>query len=261
MKIMINYRISIISAVLLISIFYYGEKYAIALQPYQNNFEKYYVRQGPGQCGPAALYIIFKYYGDHERKDITYYKGPDVNMQNSERRMLNIKLQIPSSSRRRLTRDSGIAAWINGSERSTDWAEMVGAVENLYYSRDGHNFIKYYSVIKTGGYTDSGKSGVKERYRRFMDIIYPRFLSKSRPVVIHLKRMWPFPGHYLVIAGFDRDGGQVKYTDPNTEYGDNIIKKIDLDDFIKEKWYQSPSYPWWYPAARWDGRWLGFYRE
>jgi hypothetical protein len=73
--------------------------------------------------------------------------------------------------------------------------------------------------------------------------------------------MWPFPGHYIVIAGYDEEGRIVKYVDPKSEYNNNIIREKPPADFIAENWFRYPSYLWWYPKARWGGRWPGIYRK
>jgi hypothetical protein len=232
-----------------------------ALQPFENDFEKHYVRQGYGQCGPASFYMIFKYYGDDKHNAGFFFTGEAGEGGNMIYKELNLSQSIPGKEFRRLTNDTDVAKWINGGRDRTEWNELTGQVKNLYFKNTGSIYEIYYNIISEVGYTENNKKGEIERTNRFLHHIFRKFLINNHPVIVHLKRIWPLSGHYLIIAGFDEAKQMVKFVDPNSEYGGILVQEIPLAEFIADKWYRSPSYPWWYPKAGWDGKWLGFYRE
>lgn len=207
-----------------------------AIQPYENNFGKYFVRQGPGQCGPASFYMIFKYYGD-DSKDIYFYKDSLCGSR-----------VILKENKTRLMKDSDVSAFINNSSDSTDWQSLIKAVSDLYFADKTKSCRRYYSV-------DSGIYSDDKKQSGFIDVIYKEHLMKGRPVIVHLKRMRPFPGHYIVVVGYDVAANAVKYVDPNSKSA--VIENIRLEDFAGKTWYKSKV--WYWPNARWDGKWLGFY--
>ena len=234
---------------------------AYAMQPYENGFDKFFVREGYGQCGTASFYMIFKYYGDERRGTGFFYTEETGGDGKNNYKPLNLTQPIPGREFPRLTKETDVAKWINGGRIQTEWEELTQKVKGLFFKDAGGAYVQYYNITDEAGYTENSKIGELERKKRFINDIYAKFLRNNHPVIVHLKRMWPFPGHYLVITGFDEARQTVKYVDPNSEYNGVIIQDIPLDDFIVDKWYKSPSYPWWYPKARWDGKWLGFYRE
>jgi hypothetical protein len=231
-----------------------GSFSALALQPVDYIMAdplKYFVKQDDFQCGPASFYTIFKYYGDNRRPYPFYY--PTLGSP------LNLYLTaVTSNGVDVLTGSDSVSAWIMGVAISTTWNMLVGAVRMLSFMADGALSFFYTGVASHDSETDNNDAGRAVRLSNFMEQIVPEFFEKNRPVIAHLKRTWPYPGHYLVLIGYDYLTETVYYMDPN---GDESapVGTVSLENFINEFWYSGPMSAW-YGRARWSGRWLGFFR-
>jgi len=227
---------------------------ANAAQPYETISRepmKYFVKQGPAQCGPASFYIIFKYYGDNLRRYPFFYdrEGSPVD--------LGAGTGKAADGTDTVSGDDPVAVWIKGSDSSTGWKKLVASVQELCHKNDRDMRTRYYEVVDSyDEVTGADSRGRDVRKINFLERIVPGFLEKNRPVIIHLKRKWPFPGHYVVVIGFDGASGKVYYMDPNDA---GPVDSVSFNDFIDEFWYRGNAPSLW-GKARWSGKWLGFYR-
>ena len=221
----------------------------------------YHVKQGAGQCGPASFYIVFRYHGD-DLREYRFSKGADGDVF----RMGINDLQRddePGSSKSLpviIKKNSPVSKWMNGKNNSTGWKELAGSIKNLFYVKDNNQRKRFYSVIE---YNDResvpGAKNLRDRKKIFYDKIVPLFLNRNRPVIVHLKRKWPYPGHYIVLIGFDPGSSALFYMDPS-DYSGAIVKKVPIDEFIGSYWYEAnPELRW--GRACWNGQWIGFYRD
>lgn len=253
--------VAAVSAALLLSAV--TGSYLYALQPVdliRKNASSFYVKQGPGQCGPASFYIVFRYYGD-DSKDFLFSKGANGSLF----RMGKNDLQGDAVSGGGndspvvIKKNSTVSKWMNGSDNSTDWGELTAAVNNLFLVNNNNGRERFYSVIESEDRASVPDGGsLQARRKNFYDMIVARFLNRNRPVIVHLKRKWPYPGHYIVLIGFDPATATVYFMDPNDSTGD-IVKKVSLDDFTGLYWYEAnPELRW--GRACWNGQWIGFYR-
>lgn len=224
---------------------------ARALQPVDiiaKNQEKYFVRQGAGQCGPASFYIVFKYYGDDLNSCPFYYDSTGSP----------VDLSSNAHKGGVLSENSSVSLWVKGKDSSTNWAKLIGSIKNLYFRNKHGKNERYYSVMES----NDSITGMDEKYTEirnynFLKRIVPGFLEQNRPVIIHLKRKWPFPGHYIVVIGYDPASGHVSYMDPSGD-GQEKILTVPLYDFLNKPWYKGKRTAWW-GGAGWSGRWVGFY--
>lgn len=207
---------------------------ALGLQPYQDpSFDP--IPQGPAQCGPTSLYMVFNFYRDH---------GLFTDKKNQQQIDLSEK---PS----RVTSKTTFCKWVNrGKDKGTSWSQMKYAIKDLL-----KNNQRYYAVeINDRTTSYRGKKALRERLERFGYIV-ENYLNQNRPVIIHMRRSSYLPGHYLVVIGFDQENQMVYYADPNKGH----IDGIGYQDFIAEKWYISPTNTAKWYNAYWDGEWLGFF--
>ncbi len=203
------------------------------IQPY-HDFEP--VTQGSAQCGPASFYMILNHY----RNDKIFTKSDCSEI---------VDLREKPET---VTADTQIAQYVNeGSLRGTSWEQLKDAAGGLYY-----NCEPYFVTELNGRFTDwNDPKDDAEREKRF-EYIFRNYLLKNRPVMIHLKRFFIFPGHYIVLTGYDQQQEMVHYVDPNG----GRAGTVSHDDFIKEKWYVSPGNTASWYRARWGGQWMSFYR-
>jgi hypothetical protein len=208
-----------------------------ALQPYQDpGFVG--IAQGPSQCGPTCFYMIFNFYRAQQK-----YQEID----------LSGRPEKDAASGGRVTRDTAICQWINsGGFMGTSLTRMKKAADALHVP--GEHLAYFQSELIKASTAHKSPHDEAIRERRLLDI-KERYLDRNRPVIIHLRRSWYLPGHYLVLTGYDREKKQVYYTDPNG----GMPGAIDKDSFIREKWYASPTNAAGHYRARWDGEWFGFY--
>jgi hypothetical protein len=216
---------------------------------------KYYVQQGPAQCGPAAFYIVFKYYGDHLKPDPFYYdsKGRPLALGRCNRR------NTAEGAIDTVTEDCGVSALVKGGRASTPWSSLVAAARDIHYRDEDGSLAPYYGAFGShDAVTPPGNKGARARMEYLMDRIVPMFLDRDGPVIVHLARRWPFPGHYIVLVGYDPARQAVYYMDPNSG-ADRIVQSVSRDAFVKEYWYGGSAPALW-GKARWSGKWLGFRR-
>ena len=205
-----------------------------ALQPYEDpRFEP--IAQGSAQCGPTSLYMIFNFYGHHGvYQDASCRKTVDLG-------------EHPTS----ITAKTAFAKWVNGGMLGgTSWSQLKYAMKDL--KKDCARFYAVELADQTTGYP--GAAGEAERQSR-LTAIHASYLTRGRPVVIHIRRDPPNVGHYLVLTGFDLEKGEVHFADPNG----GSPGKVSVDDFLGTPWYRSPSNPADSYLGRWDGEWMGFY--
>ncbi len=207
---------------------------ANAGQPYEEGFEP--IPQGSAQCGPTAFYMIFNHYGDPQEFE-------EVD--------LSEKVEV-------VTSDTQICRWVNGGSTSgTSWSQLQDAADELHALGSSD---PYYVSELNDNFTKYKRSADEQERRDRLDYIVENYLEKNRPVIIHIKRYWFLHGHYLVLTGYDAENETVYYADPNG----GSIGEVGYEDFIEEKWYRSPNlqgFRSWLFRGRWDGEWMGFYRE
>ncbi|MGE5422806.1 MAG: C39 family peptidase [Ignavibacteriales bacterium] len=190
------------------------------------------VKQGSSQCGPASFYMIFNHY--HDQGIYTKANGTTTVDLSA------VLTQVTSST--------AICKYINnGSTSGTTWTQLANAANGLY-----KNGLKYYNCELNDVFTEyNDTAGETERQIRF-NRIYTQYLLNNRPVMIHIRRIWPYSGHYVVVTGYNPQTQTVYYADPY----DATNKNVSYDSFIKNKWYVSSASP---ANGRWDGEWMGFY--
>ncbi len=230
---------------------------ARAVQPVQaisKNPEQYFAKQGPAQCGPTAFYLVLKFYGDTGKGHPYFYdrEGSPIDLgrcgQGNDKNQAEI-----------VTENSPVSAWIKGNDASTAWSSLLAGIRGLYYKNEKGSFSRYYPVVDSyDSVTPISKKGSQIRKTNFTMRLVPEFLDKNRPVIIHLKRKWPFPGHYVVLIGYDSTVKKVYYMDPNGEIN-SVVKSVDADEFVDTFWYAGNAPALW-GKARWSGKWVGFYR-
>jgi hypothetical protein len=210
--------------------------------------ESFLVRQGPGQCGPASFYMIFRHYGDHAY-DGSFRELPSCGA--------DIPLQVELD---RVNQGSAVSAWMGVSDSGIAPAALYGKISRLA----DQGCAPFYSV--DGETTATDPAGVHDNRSRFDSIAW-RFLLRKRPVIIHIERPAymgiPVSGHYMVLVDYHDITRRVYFVDPNTNTGAPAVQSVPLDDFLGSYWYRSPDYSDLYPVpdGRWDGVWIGFYRS
>ena len=233
---------------------------ASAMQPYeiiQKDPKAYYAKQAGPQCGPAAFYMLVKYYKDHLKR---FYdtSGNPVDLSLGSNHDKNNTRALPD----RVTGESGVSQWIKGGARSTGWKRLLNGTRELYSKNKEGNLQRYYTCVDShDSMTGRNKKGGETRMTNFKKRIKPLFLNENRPVIVHLKRRWPFPGHYIVLVGYDESKGVVYYMDPNLEEYDDLIQEVPFKTFIDDDYWYEGNAPAFWGNARWSGRWLGFYHK
>ncbi|MFY9397226.1 MAG: C39 family peptidase [Desulfomonilia bacterium] len=210
---------------------------ADAVQPYEDPWFQP-VSQGPSQCGPACFYMIFNHYGAHQ-----VFTECD----------LSEHPELMSAYGYEITSDTAICRWINGGKRQgTTWKQLKQAADGLH--APGSTQAYFTSELQSDTTPYNSPAADEERMRR-LDYIKREYLDRNRPVIIHMRRVWYLPGHYLVLTGYDPASGMVYYADPSN----GGMGEISRESFVRDKWYASPVHWPGYPRARWDGEWMGFY--
>ena len=165
------------------------------VQPYEDGFEA--IPQGSAQCGPAAFYMIFNYYEDHQ-----IFKEDDCV---SEVDLTEELTTVGSSTE--------IVQWINGgSTGGTSWSQLQNGADGLYQYGSCN---PYYVSELEDGFTKYNNRADEQKRRDRLAYIKKFYLDNSRPIIIHLKRYWWLSGHYLVLIGYDESAGIVYYADPS----------------------------------------------
>jgi hypothetical protein len=230
---------------------------AHAVQPVEaisKNPERYFAKQGPAQCGPTAFYLVLKFFGDNCKGYPYFYDREGSPLDLGKCGQDNDKNQTEI-----VDENSPVSAWIKGNNASTAWSSLLAGIRGLYYKNEKGFFSRYYPVVDSyDSVTPISKTGSQIRKTNFTMRLVPEFLDKNRPVIIHLKRKWPFPGHYLVLIGYDSTAKKVYYMDPNGEMN-SVVKSVDADEFVDTFWYAGNAPALW-GKARWSGKWVGFYR-
>ncbi|NLV67182.1 MAG: hypothetical protein GXY14_05845 [Spirochaetes bacterium] len=247
------------TAILMTAIILLQGVFIYAMQPFElirKNPAGYYVKQGAGQCGPASFYIIFRYDGDDRRayRFSKGKKGPLFSMQ------INDQAVGQGGNAVVIDRKSPVSKWMNGRSGSTGWNELTAAVKGLYYLNSSNVREKFYSSVESNDRaTEPVVKNLEQRRSEFFERIVPAFLNRNRPVIVHLKRKWPYPGHYIVLAGYDPVSRTVYYIDPNGS-SEEILRSVQVDDFTGTYWYESSRELRWGRAC-WNGQWIGFSRN
>jgi len=218
-------------------------------QPYetiQQDPQTYFVHQDAGVCGATSLYIMFKYSGDHLSGS-----GP-ANVDLTE--------DIPNVEYAELTKDSKMWQHVDG----TNWSTLEDAMTSLEDAQGN----PFYEIFQSNAdESDYNSIGDDKRFKVLQQEMLP-FLCTDSPVLIHLKRQWPYSGHYLVVVGYDAESQEMVYLDPNDPDFDpndsrfdptaadwsKVLRRVNLEDFLTEKWFEGDSLY----DARWDGKWIGF---
>lgn len=252
------------AAALMIFVLFISGAYLYAVQPVdviRKNPSAFFVRQGAGQCGPASFYIVFRYHGD-DRRAYMFSKGADGRLFSMGIDSLPRDENAGGINNRPviIKKDSPVSQWMNGRDNSTGWGELTTAINNLYYVNDRNNRERFYSVIESNDRaTEPGQKHLQARQREFFNRIVPLFLNSNRPVIVHLKRKWPYPGHYIVLVGYDPALAAVFYMNPNDADSD-MVRSVPADRFLNSYWYEAnPELRW--GRACWNGQWIGFYRQ
>ncbi len=265
------------------------------IQPYltvANNPDAFFVHQDASLCGTTSFYMMFKYLGDH-----LTLNGMTHILQDNQLVEVDLIESIPNPRYLELTEDSLIYNYVNGQDDSsggTNWSSLMSAARNLKHG----NGAPFYEVLQShndnpawnpnrdpaadpdksdwvskwdddqewtaADYNPNDLSGNNLRWHILQQDLIP-FLKNNAMVMIHLKRIWYYSGHYVVVVGYDAATRELIYMDPNNPdfdpNNDNFgsadwkqaLERVDVEEFVKAKWYQHGD-----DDARWDGKWLGF---
>mgnify|MGYP000856178880 CR=1 FL=1 len=208
---------------------------AYGIQPYEDpSFE--HVAQGPNQCGPTSFYMLFNHLGAHQ-----VFQEADLSEHPEDMAFYSF----------RVTRDTRICTWVNGgSITGTSWSMLKDAADRLHAPGAPASF--FISELNPAT-TYATAKGITERETRLM-YLWRQYLMKNRAVIIHMRRKWYQPGHYLVLTGYDQATDTVYYADPNQ----GCAGEISRASFVRDSWYASPTNTSKGSRARWDGEWMGF---
>ena len=195
--------------------------------------DNFFVKQGTGQCGPTAFYMIFRYYGDNN------FIGDFTELPECSEK-LSLQEELTE-----VTADSGVSRWLGVTGSGIGIASLKEKISLLSTDRN-------YPWYITGGETSTT---TVLRETRFMEI-YNSFLKNDIPVIIHISRP-ALTGHFMVLVGYDPRHGIVYFVDPNKDDSSPDVQSIGLYDFLNSQWYESPENPL-TPYGYWDGTWIGF---
>jgi len=195
--------------------------------------DNFFVKQGSGQCGPTAFYMIFRYYGDNN------YMGEFTELPGCDQ-ILPLQEELVE-----VTSDSGVSKWLDVTTSGIGIGSLKEKISRLTTDR---NYPYYITQGDTSTTTILHEA-------RFM-IIYNNFLRNDLPVIIHLARP-ALTGHFMVLVGYDPRHRVVYYVDPNRDDGVPAVQNVDLYDFLNTQWYESPENPL-TAYGYWDGTWIGF---
>ena len=235
---------------------------AWAVQPVEvikKNPQAFLINQGPAMCASTAFYMIFRYYGDHEKKPPYFFDaaGKPLDLLETQKDFLASKSE---TGLRRLSQTAKIAQWINPEGGATKWSKLKHGAEDLYYKSDPNKPPeRYYRRVESN---DTLIKNTKENRAVKKNIMLTRILpllDQNQPVLVHLSRAHA-PGHYIVVIGFDTKKNQVYYVDPNEKERSNIIRQIDYHSFATTRWYKGHVPKLWGKAI-WSGKFLSFTRN
>lgn len=195
--------------------------------------DDFFVRQGPGQCGPTSFYMIFRYYGDNAFTG-EFTELPDCAA------VFPLQEELAE-----VTSGSGVSRWLGVTGTGISSGELMDKISRLSADRN----YPYY--ITTG---DTSTTTLLRETRFFF--IYNNFIKNDLPVIIHLSRP-ALSGHFMVLVGFDPHDKTVYYVDPNRDEDSPVVQGVGLSDFLNSQWYESPENTL-TPYGYWDGTWIGF---
>ncbi|GAB6096996.1 hypothetical protein JCM14469_32500 [Desulfatiferula olefinivorans] len=219
-----------------------------ALQPYQHAGLWDWVApilEG-GWCGPASVYQIMAFYGDHNQSydyrivvDYMFYAWADGVMT-----VPDIRPDNPV-----LISDTDFGLFLQPDGTGSSWA-MLERVGRLYHSRNLND--RLYDLCDCTGHTEPEHVGVR---RRRLSRLCEDYLARDIPVIIHLDSGISGYGHYVTLVGCDPEAGRVFYVDALTH--DQGVHTVTEEAFLSEAFYQSGLYY----SARWDGEWMAFWHR
>lgn len=215
--------------------------------------EDIYTHQGPNQCGPACFYMVFKYY-----KDYTFEGTLSISPDCIGDSILNGISEIFSV----ILSDSWVSQWLNTNADGItcdQFIEKIGFISicEADVSRPFYSAVEG-SCAVLGIDSDNPSSAINMEKKERFSYIVTNYLINKYPVLIHLRRGTYYPGHWIVLTGYDSKKNEVYYMNPLKEDTAPIIETIGYDSFIIEGWYTHADF-WWYPDAYWDGTWIGFH--
>jgi len=218
---------------------------------YESVGRDFFVRQGPGQCGSTAFYIIFKHYGYHKYGGTFFDANYCSNIDHSWDLHEDLTL---------LTAFSKTSKWLSVESLGITCDRLYKKIEDL--SIHVNNECQPFFVVD-GNCENLNDSEKEEEFKYILN----NFLKKNRPVILHIERPIPlydpglfqlFPGHFIVLIGYEKESKKVYYVDPNKLISEKYVLSVDYDDFIHNKWYGHSVL---YPYGLWDGGWIGFYSK
>ncbi len=223
--------------------------------------ENFFVQQDDSLCGPASFYMIFKYYGDPCSGAVL-----SINPECAANAIISGIDEIFSV----ILSSSWITSWLDSFLDGVDCKNFFEKITSLSRCIEGEG-VPFYSVVDgscnlTGEAPDDYEAEENIERRNRFEYILENFLKNGYPVILHLRRtyddyplLW-YPGHYVVLMGYDTDTQEVYIMDPFQEFGDHAAMTVPHDSFIMQRWYEGAGITSKiYPAARWDGTWIGFH--
>jgi hypothetical protein len=215
--------------------------------------EDIFTRQDTNQCGSTSFYMIFKYLEDYNF-DGQLSSNPDclaADLLNGTNEIFTV-----------ITDTTWVSTWLETSDDGISCNELYEKINLLsacyedggtpfYLTIDGSCDAIEYDP-------DNPSSEINEARREEFNYILQNYLMKEYPVILHLRRDYPYPGHWIVLTGFDSNN-KVYYMNPIRDDTSPIIQSVDYQSFITKRWYVPTGLIWWYPNAYWDGTWIGFH--
>jgi hypothetical protein len=199
-----------------------------------------------GWCGPAAVYQIMAFYGDHDQSydyrvvlNYVLYDWADDLMP-----VPDIHPNNPI-----LISDTEFGLFLQPDPYGSSWA-MLQRVGRLYRSRNLDDPL--YDLCVCTGHTEPEHVEIRRlRLRQ----IHDAFLSHDIPVIVHLDSGISGYGHYVTVIGYEPEAGRVYYVD-SMKHDEGMITVAE-DDFLATDFYQSGLLY----SARWDGEWMAFWHH
>ena len=224
--------------------------------------DDFFVKQGNSLCGPTSFYMIFKYYNDTSCEEYL-----STSSECTENSLLSGISEIFTT----VFSTSWVGNWLDSASDGIGCSVFLEKINNLHQCI-GTTAFPFYAVLEgncevTEEAPDDYNAGANVIRRERFDYIVEYFLKYEFPVIIHLRRIYDdypylmYPGHYVVVMGFDTATREVYIMNPYQDLDDNGVMTVPYDSFIMERWYQSTGYmeALGYPDARWDGQWIGFH--
>lgn len=235
---------------------------AWAVQPVEvirKNPQDFLINQGPAMCASTAFYMIFRYYGDHEKKPPFFFDetGKPLNLLETPQDFLSSK---KGNGLKRLSKTAKIAQWINPEGGATKWSKLKHGAEDLYFKPHPKKPAeRYYTRVESNDALIKNKKKNRAVKKEIMLTRIVPLLDRNQPVLVHLSRAHA-PGHYIVVIGYDTQTNQVYYVDPNEKDKSAIIRRIDYNAFATTRWYKGHVPKLWGKAV-WSGKFLSFKRD